>query len=366
MRSAGCGIAVLMLSTACGARTGPHVDEPPAETSVVDSSSSETSAVDSAIEDTAVDTAPDAILSDVGCMTDAECDDKIDCTEDRCDLSVGLCRHAPFDVRCDDGLFCTGVERCDLAKGCVTTPRNCADPIACTHDLCDEATNSCVHDPDDALCPVSHVCDPVLGCQARAIAHSQTDLYEIRLPSGIVKKIGPTTMKLTDVALQPDGTFYGIDFTSICALDIKTGSCTGASVPVSGNIVGLDSAPDGRLFGAGDTRVYVIDPKTGLETAVATLPTGLTASGDIAFVGTRMLVTARGGLSDILVEIDPKTGAGKSLGNIGYSCVWGLAGYGPTLYGLTCEGRVLRIDPVTGKGTQLTKVDVKFWGATAR
>jgi hypothetical protein len=352
-------------SIACGARTGPHVEES-SDASALDSGLEETSVVEDTSVDTALDTEIDAPLSDTGCATDLECDDGIACTDDRCDLSVGLCRHAALDVRCDDGLFCTGVERCDLVKGCVTTPRSCADSISCTHDLCDETTDSCAHDPDDALCPVSHVCDPMLGCQARAIAHSQTDLYEIRLPSGIVKKIGPTTMNLTDVALQPDGTFYGIDFASICALDIKTGACSGAKVPVSGDIVGLDSAPDGRLFAAGDTKVFTIDPKTGAETAVATLPMGLLASGDIAFVGSRMLITARGGGSDILVEIDPKTGAGKSLGNVGYSCVWGLAGYGPTLYGLTCEGRVLRIDPVTGKGTQLTKVDVKFWGATAR
>ena len=51
---------------------------------------------------------------------------------------------------------------------------------------------------------------------------------------------------------------------------------------------------------------------------------------------------------------------------MGFTCIWGLAAYGPTLYGLTCEGRILSIDTTTGKGAQLNKVSTAFWGASAR
>ncbi|CAN5607835.1 hypothetical protein BH09MYX1_BH09MYX1_48050 [soil metagenome] len=54
------------------------------------------------------------------------------------------------------------------------------------------------------------------------------------------------------------------------------------------------------------------------------------------------------------------------LGPIGFSCVWGLAAFGPTLYGLTCNGHVLSINPNTGKGTLLNQSSVAFWGASAR
>lgn len=353
-------VALAALSIGCGARTAllePEVTDAAADTAA-------DVAVDSA-PDTALE--PDVVVStDVGCSSDAECDDGVSCTRDFC--SAGLCAHQPLDVRCDDGLFCTGDEKCDVIKGCYTVPRGCADPIGCTDDRCDEATRSCTHLPNDVLCPISHTCDPLLGCQARAIAHSPTDLYEIRLPSGVVKLIGPTTGTLTDIALHPSGTLYGVRTDGLCEIDLKTGSCITSVIPLPSNPVGLDAAPDGTLYGAAGTRVYAIDRKTGATTDVATFPAGWTASGDVAFVGTRMLITARGASAadDALLEFSLATGTGKVLGRTGYRCIWGVAAYGPTLYGLTCEGRVLSIDPNTGKSTELSKAAVEFWGATAR
>lgn len=362
-------IAVLVVAwlEGCGARTG-FPGEPIEIDGVDDAAAGTDASTDGgdAATDAAIDTRPDAPLSDVGCSTDAECDDGIDCTDDVCDPAAGRCRNVPLDVRCDDGLFCTGVERCDAAKGCVGTPRNCGDPIGCTVDACDEATRSCTHAPDDALCPISHVCDLVKGCQARAIAHTDDEILEIRLPSGEVKTIGPTTGTLTDIALHPDGTLYGVRANAICVVDLKTGSCT-SSVPVSVALVGLDVAPDGTVWGAGGSRLYRVDPKTGATTPSATFPPGLAASGDLAVLGTRILATARGGGDDdALVELLPASGGSKVLGRIGRRCVWGLAAYGPTLYGLTCEGAVLRINPANGASTQLSKIDAPFWGATAR
>ncbi len=370
-------IAMLFLASwvvGCGARTG-FGDEPPATLADAGLDDGELDAsVDVSIdvsldaEDAGEDVLPDAPLTDVGCSRDAECDDGIDCTDDVCDPDFGRCRNVPLDGRCDDGLFCTGTERCDATRGCVTTPRSCADPIACTVDTCDETTKSCVRTPDDALCPISHVCDALKGCQARAIAHTDDEILEIRLPSGEVNPIGPTTGTLTDIALHPDGTLYGVRSTSICVVDLKTGSCT-SSVALRVSLVGLDVAPDGTIWGAGGNRLYRVDPKTGTTTPSGTFPPGLVASGDLAVLGTRILATARstGGADiDTLVELMPSSGTSKVLGSIGRRCVWGLAAYGPTLYGLTCEGAVLRIDPTNGKSTQLSKIDAPFWGATAR
>lgn len=358
-----------ILAIGCGGRTGLIVDEneygPANDGAVVDSGALATDGA----TDSATDSALDVPLTDVGCSSDRECDDGIGCTRDVCDLAAGRCRNIPDDVVCDDKLFCTGDERCDPTKGCVTTPRVCADTVICTEDRCDEASKRCLHDPNDALCPISHGCDLTLGCQARAIAHSPTDLYEIRLPSGVVSKIGATSGSLTDVALHPTGALYGVKFEGLCIVNLKTGAC-GMVTPLSGSPVALDAAPDGTLYGAAGSIVYSINRTTGATTTVARFPSGYQASGDLAFLSTgRLLGTARGGTAtalDALVELDLKTATGKVLGNTGYRCVWGLAAYGPTLYGLTCEGRVIRIDPSTGASVELSRVDVEFWGATAR
>ncbi len=358
-------LVLLSLGLGCGARTALLPGELATEAGDGAADTESETLADTGLADTGADAEPDVPVTETGCTSDLDCDDGVACTKDACDLSVGFCRNVPVDARCDDGVFCNGAEACVIGKGCVTVPRDCADPVSCTVDTCDEASKSCRHRPDDALCPISHGCDPVLGCQARAIAHSATDLYEIRLPSGEVKKIGPTGATLTDIALHPTGTLYGVDSTNLCVVDLKTGACTG-TVPVGIALVALDAAPDGTLYGAGGTRVYTIDRTTGLTKVLGNYPTGLAASGDIAFLGTRLLATARTATDDALVEFDTKTGATKILGKTGFRCIWGIAAYGPTLYGLTCEGRVVSLDPTTGKGVELTKTSIEFWGATAR
>lgn len=359
-------LLVAALTLGCGARTALIVDETESDAITVDSASD---VVTDSATDTEIDSGVDAPLTDVGCATDFECDDGVSCTRDVCELAVGRCRNIPENVRCDDGLFCTGTETCDPTRGCVTTPRACADPVACTEDVCDESRRECLHQPNDALCPISHGCDVMLGCQARAIAHTRTELYEIRLPAGVISKIGPTGDVLTDIALHPTGTLYGVTSAGLCVVELKSGKC-GSITSLSGSPVGLDAAPDGTLYGAAGSIVYSINRTTGLTTTVARFPPSLQASGDLAFLSTgRLLGTARGagaGGDDSLVEFDLKTATSKSLGKTGFNCIWGLAAYGPTLYGLTCEGRVLFIDPVTAKATELSRISVEFWGATAR
>jgi hypothetical protein len=352
----------------CGARTSLNLDElEPLVDGGTDSATTDSIVTfDSELPDTII--IEDAPLTETGCSSAAECDDGVPCTQDVCDPDARRCRNLPIHSRCDDGLFCTGDERCDVFMGCVTTPRNCADPISCTVDTCNETTKSCVRTPNDSLCPVSHGCDAMLGCQARAIAHTQFDLYEIRLPSGVATKIGPTTGTLTDVALHPSGTLYGVRFDGLCEIDLKTGSCTTPVRSLTGNPVGLDFSPDGTLYGAAGSTVYSINRTTGMTTNVVSFPTGMSASGDLAFVGSRMLGTATssGGGGDVLVEFDLATRTAKALGRTGFRCIWGLAAYGPTLYGLTCEGRVLRVDPNTAASTELSRISAEFWGATAR
>lgn len=82
------------------------------------------------------------------CTTDADCDDDLACTEDRCQDS-GLCLHVPDDGACSDGLFCNGREICDpVQTRCVSgAPVECDDGSVCTTDRCDEASRQCLHIP---------------------------------------------------------------------------------------------------------------------------------------------------------------------------------------------------------------------------
>lgn len=118
-------------------------------------------------------------------------------------------------------------------------------------------------------------------------------------------------------------------------------------------------------------------PKKGGGTTIATLDVATTTtatfatisavvSGDLAFVDNRMLLTVRGSTSDELIEVDMTTRASHTVGNVGFRCIYGLAAYGPTLYGFTCDGWILRIDTQTGAGTPITNTAIEFYGATAR
>jgi hypothetical protein len=100
------------------------------------------------------------------------CDDGIACTIDGCDEATDSCLHAPNDAVCSDGQYCNGVEVCDPINGCQSGPPVlCDDAVLCTVDACNEATDSCTNAPSDALCGDGQfcngveVCHPALGCQ---------------------------------------------------------------------------------------------------------------------------------------------------------------------------------------------------------
>jgi len=79
----------------------------------------------------------------------------------------GLCSS---DAECDDRLGCNGVETCALGTCQPGTPIVCNDGVACTDDICDNDTASCVSIPVDALCGDgtfcngSEICSPGTGC----------------------------------------------------------------------------------------------------------------------------------------------------------------------------------------------------------
>jgi len=91
----------------------------------------------------------DTSLSGRSCSRNEQCNDGIDCTDDRCG-TAGRCVNIAAHDRCDDHLYCNGGERCDLMRGCVRGAGvDCSDNNTCTQDRCDETTHTCTHRPLD-------------------------------------------------------------------------------------------------------------------------------------------------------------------------------------------------------------------------
>ncbi|MBX3276243.1 MAG: hypothetical protein KF729_38680 [Sandaracinaceae bacterium] len=292
------------------------------------------------------------------------CDDGIPCTIDACE--AGRCVARPDDAACGPATFCGGPPRCDARLGCTFPRPGCDDGLDCTEDVCDEARRSCEHLPDADYCPLSARCDAALGCVPRALVHDETTLYEVDLPSAALHRLGPVDRVLADVALGADGSLYGVVRNEIFSLDERTGR-TAHAMHISGVGTALDFAPDGSLYVGTFEEIARLDLAGRTREPVSRFPPGWHASGDIAFVGARMLVSAARSVGgDHLFEVPLDGREMIDVGPIGVSCVWGLAAHGEALYGFTCEGLVLAIDPRTGAGEVLADVGLRMAGAAAR
>ncbi|MCB9602914.1 MAG: hypothetical protein H6720_21565 [Sandaracinus sp.] len=342
----------ILLLVACGSRTGLPIDPPPDR------------------DAPPVDAPVDAFVE---CRRDRDCNDELDCTRERCERN--RCVRTTDDERCDDGRFCNGAERCELSRGCVEgTPPSCHDGVACTLDTCDPDLDVCVPVPDDGLCPVSFRCDARQGCLARALANWAGRIVEVDLPSGSSRVRASTgAVDLTDVALHPDGTLYGLTVDRLVEVTYATGA-TRTVVELRGPSVrfdGLDVGDDGLLYASGGSGLFRVNPRSGEVTRVATLPSGTVSAGDVAFFDGQLFVTVgeRAGrtVPSSLARVDLDRGTSQLLGPTGFNCIWGLAPLGETLYGLSCEGAVVELDARTGMGTFLARpAGYEFWGASSR
>jgi hypothetical protein len=250
-----------------------------------------------------------------------------------------------------------------------TSDAACDDGVACTMDSCDLASGTCSHEPSDGLCPPGFTCQPPTGCVATAFAADATDLYGVDVSSWTVAKIGPTSgHSLIDIALDSSGRLYGVSDMFLYSLDPLTGAATAVG-PIAGFPAALGFGPDGTLYVAaqhnsvGANGVFIVDPKTGDETIVTDFPFGYGASGDLAVEGRTLYATVAGGTEDVLATIDLDTLEGNVEGPIGFGCVFGLVLQAGGLFGFTCKGQVIQIDPSSGAATVVSMPGESFTGA---
>jgi hypothetical protein len=255
----------------------------------------------------------------------------------------------------------------DVPKHGCTTDAECSD--VCTIGKCDLATGTCSGRP--RRCEPGFTCVEPVGCIATSLAVTESTLYGVALPVVSIAEVGPTTMTFDDIALRADGALFAVTSGGLYTVDVEGGSATFIG-SLDESLNALDFGKDGTLYGAGPCTpsVFTVDPKTAKLARIATLPDGFGSSGDLAVVGGTLFLSATDledpeDIEDRLTAIDLSTFEVSVVGKLGYTCVYGLASFGSELFGFTCNGEIVEIDPMTAAATLLASTGDDFYGASA-
>jgi hypothetical protein len=274
---------------------------------------------------------------------------------------------------CTSTTYCAPTPTCDPMMGCVYLPRNCDDGIDCTDDACNEQAMQCTHTADDSKCPDTELCSPLRACYPFVYSMaSDGNLYEVAVPSGELVEVGSPGADPFDVALTSDSTLYATDSYVLYTLDRATGASTAVASILPLNMYdGLGSFPPDTLYAAADVpEIFQIDPMGGTSTMIAPLPSGYRSSGDLTTLAGVLYLTlastAAGSTTGSLATVDLSALTTTVIGDTGFACVYGLGTLGTTIYGLTCQGAVLTIDPTSGQATMVGMANAAFLGAAGR
>lgn len=212
-------------------------------------------------------------------------------------------------------------------------------------------------------------CGEVSGCYT-VYAHSDHVLYRIDLTNKMLITVGPFNAPrndvMTDLAVAPDDTIYTISHTTLYTASPATGQVTvvGSLSTCGSESVALTFTPDGALYAADYQGAFCrIDPKARpiAVTRLGALGGGYAIAGDLVAVGDgtmygtayqpKVAATAQ---NNLLVRIDPATGMQtRVLGPTSFPKLFGVAFENGQVFGFTHDGsgRVVTIDPASGKGT---------------
>jgi hypothetical protein len=213
-------------------------------------------------------------------------------------------------------------------------------------------------------------------------------LYRINLTANSLEVVGPfnlTNEPITDLAIAPNDTIYVISKSNLFMADPNDGHATrvGSIQTCGTSNVALSMTPDGKLWvGDGDGAFCEIDvsSSTPVVRTIGTLGGTRALAGDLVAIsdGTLFGTVFDKSVSttydnNYLVTINPTTGrVSTTLGQTGFPRLFGTAYAHGKVFGFTHDGtgRVITIDPQTGRGTLFnTFIDptsntpIKFAGA---
>jgi hypothetical protein len=159
------------------------------------------------------------------------------------------------------------------------------------------------------------------------IDDSNGNIGVVNSATGNVTMVGNSGVGLTDIAFDPSGSLWGIDFGTLYTVNTGTGAATSVGA-FGGNVSlnGLTFGSDGTLYGSGAAgNLYSINTSTGAATNIGSAGLGLSSAGDLAFNGGKLFESMTNGSSSYLASIDPVTGAGTLIGTLaGDAGVYGL------------------------------------------
>lgn len=179
---------------------------------------------------------------------------------------------------------------------------------------------------------------------------------------GVFKDRGVTVSTMTDIAIDLSGHMYGVAYEELYRITPSSARVEWlATLDASQNA--LTFVSDGTLVAAGDGGVVSIDLTTYRTRAIG--GRGYESSGDIVGLPDGYLYwSVLGGSSDVLVQIDPQSGAAVELGPIGTNGVYSLGYAYGELLGFTSGNKVIVIDAGTGRTTRTDGLSGSWWGAT--
>jgi hypothetical protein len=198
----------------------------------------------------------------------------------------------------------------------------------------------------DAGCPgVSNCCIPTSS--QTIYANSPTALYVVDPVSWIPSLVGSFGVAdpMTDLAVSPDNEIFTISLTSLYRIDPSSGSATKV-LDLPGDPLdppyfnGLSALPDGTLLAVDIAgRIVGIDLVNQTTTSIGDYLRGFSSAGDLVAVDNGTVygvsTTNEDGIpvanDNVLITVDPKTGAATTVGYIGLGNVFGLGYYGGTL-----------------------------------
>lgn len=163
-----------------------------------------------------------------------------------------------------------------------------------------------------------------------------------------------------------DPIVYAVSFNALYRLNRATGEALAIGFLGNRGINALTFDGSGGLYAAGATgELLELDAPSGAVLRLVPLTPPVATSGDLVFVPDgRLLASVVGDFSgDRLAAINPANGAVQMIGNIGFIGVYGLAFFNQQLWGLTTEGKLLRINLQTGQGSEVRELGFRANGS---
>ncbi len=204
-------------------------------------------------------------------------------------------------------------------------------------------------------------------------AHTATTLYTVDPTTFDITSVGSfgTSDEMTDLAITPDNMIYTISKTALYRVNAATGAATMIFSGIASSNVALTFQKNGTLLAADQSgTVRVIDPTNNMVTDLGTYGSGYDTAGDLVAVsdGTLFGVSTEapglGSSTNVLIKVDTTNASATTVGEIGYTGVFGVAYTGGRVIAFTSTGQIIRIDPTTGTGTLVaTHTGIAFYGA---